>query len=186
MIHYILLPSKERKALQREYRIRLAILMMLFASISIMVGILCLLPSYLHISNAEDNVLSQKMTLLQSRKDSGGEEIQKSLLRTQVIAEKVLSPINSQPLLYEDILQKIIVLKKKDVVLRSMSMSLTQGTSTVASVVVLGQATTRESLLDFKTQLENNPIFAEVTLPLSDLAKSREVSFSLTFKVKKH
>jgi hypothetical protein len=55
------------------------------------------------------------------------------------------------------------------------------GTSTV-EVVIRGTADTRDALVLFKRRLEQDPLISSVELPVSDLAKSKDITFALKLK----
>ncbi len=51
--------------------------------------------------------------------------------------------------------------------------------STTVDLRISGIAKTRETLIAFKKKVETNPMVAKVDLPVSDLAKSKNISFIL-------
>ncbi len=181
MIFYTLLPTEERRALRREYRLRISITLLLFLSCGVVLGIAALLPSYLHTYGTEREALQRQQELLRSRRESGADQIEKAVVQSQALAEKLLS--DADKAIYSDILQKIISRRAKDILLGSFAVT-SLGTTT-SEIVLQGTAATRESLLAFKKSLESESIFSSIELPLSDLAKSRNIAFSMKVTVKK-
>jgi hypothetical protein len=182
MIHYILLPAEERRALRREYRMRLTILTLLFVSTALVFGIIILFPSYIYSLNDEKDGLSHKEALLNSRKASGADQIEKDLLLNQATAQKISGEI--QKVNFEDILQKVISYRKKGIILISFKFDRAPGTTTVGTLSMRGTSATRDALLGFKQSLQNDKMFADIDLPLSDLAKSKNIEFGIKLNVK--
>lgn len=183
MIHYILLPTEERHALRREYRLRLAIVMLFFVSCAVALGIVSLLPAYLYSRGQEKEALLRQEALLKSRKESGAEQIEKDLVVSEAIAEKIIA--NEEKIIYNELVQKIISHRKRDLHITSFALSREMTTTTLAAVTLQGRAGTRESLLDFKKQLEGDKTFLRIELPLSDLAKNKNISFSMRLKARR-
>lgn len=178
MIHHTLLPKEEMKMLRREYRIRLSVIALFFISIAVVIGILCLIPTYFYIQVQAKEASAHRVALEENRKASGADQIEKDLIRSQSIAERIL--VEGGTALYSSTILQVISHRSKDILLSSFTFSpTTTGTSTPIEVRVQGKAATREALLNFKKGLENDTSFSVVDLPLSDLAKSRDIGFTV-------
>ena len=182
MIHYTLLPPEEMKALRHEYRVRFFIILAFFVSCGIVLGIISLIPAYMLSRSQEADMVERTQALEQSRKASGADQIEKDLEQAQIMAEKISADQNK--IVYSDSLQKIVSHRTPQVTLSSFQITRDSGTSTPYEVVVAGKAATRDALLTFKSGLENDPAFSSVDLPLSDLAESKDISFSLKLTIK--
>jgi hypothetical protein len=183
MIHYILLPAEERHALRREYRLRIAIVMLFFVSFAILIGIVSLTPAYLNTYSQENAALLSQVNVQKSRAESGADKIEKDLVLSQAIAQKILN--EKDPINYTGMFQQILSHRNKNVELTSFMVSRDSATSTFAKVALEGKALTREGLLQFKTDLEQDKSFSGITLPLEDLTKSKNAAFNLQLKYKK-
>jgi hypothetical protein len=183
MIHYILLPAQERKALRWEYRLRLAIVTFLFISLALVFGIASLLPSYIYTYNQENEATLHLEALNKSRKASGADQDDKNLIINQSFALKMVA--EEDKLDDVSVIEKIVALKPKNLIINSFENDHAVSTTTVGSVTVQGYAPTREGLLDFKKAFENDKTFANPELPISDLAKSKEINFSLKVSIRK-
>jgi hypothetical protein len=183
MIHYILLPKEERHALRREYRLRLAIITFFFISCAVAIGIASLFPAYFY---SREQVLEAKVreeVLERSRRESGAAEIEKQLLTSQAIADKINA--EKAPVVSEEVVQKIISHKRKDLFINSFTLVAQPSTTTLASVTLAGRAGTRDALLEFKKALEGDKYFHDIELPLSDIAKNKNITYELRLKIRK-
>lgn len=179
MIHYTLLPDEEIKTLEREYRTRFLIIALFFISCGVVLGLISLIPSFF-LSYVQKNEVSQRAEQIrQSRKASGIDEIEKELVRSQAIAEQITT--DEDGIAYSNSIQKIISHRSQQILLSSFEISHVLGTTTPYEAVMQGKALTREALLQFKKELESDTSFSKVDLPLSDLAKSKNINFTLKF-----
>lgn len=182
MIHYTLLPDEEIKSLRHEYRVRFFIILAFFVSCGILLGILSLLPSSLLSYAQEVQVNERTAALQQSRKASGAEQIEKDLAQSQATAQKILADTNK--ISYFDSIQKIALHRTPQVLISSFEITHEEGTSSPYLAVIQGKAGTRDALIAFKTALEEDASFASVDLPLSDLAKSKDIAFAVKLTIK--
>ncbi len=183
MIHYILIPEGERRALRREYRLRITIVAFLFVSCALVVGIGSLLPVYIFSYGQEREAILREEAVRKSRIESGADQIEKDLIITQAIAERILA--EKDPVSYTGLIQKILSYRKKEILVAAFEFTKDVSTSTLGRVSVQGKALSREALLEFKKSIEGDKTFTDIELPLSDLAKSKNLDFNLRFKIRK-
>jgi hypothetical protein len=183
MIHYILLPAEERHALRREYRLRLVIILLFFVSLAALIGIAALVPSFLYSYTQEKSAIEGQQVIQKLRKESGADQIENDLVLSQAIAKRILT--EKDPVVYNQVVQNILSHRSKGLSITSFALLKDNGTTTAAKISLSGKAATRDSLLQFKNDLLNDKLFTEVDLPLEDLAKSKDVSFNMNFKLKK-
>lgn len=178
MIHYTLLPEKEIKILKREYRIRLVIFLLFFMSCSVLAGIISLVPAYVYSYTREKEVLNRLTELQKNREDGGLVAIKKELADTSTMIKKIKDGDSS--IIYSSIVYNIINHKPVGVSINNFDLSSTgtSATSTI-SVTMQGKASTRESLVTFRDRLAKDPLITKVELPVSDLAKSKDISYSI-------
>lgn len=182
MIHYTLLPEKELRALKREYRTRILIVLICFISCGIIVGIISLLPSYILSYTQEKDSIGKLESVKKSRVDNGADTYSKELSDSSDILQSLKK--DHDPIIFSEILKRIIQYKNKSVSLNAFQISKTPNASSSIEMMILGKAMTRESLLEFKKNIEQDAGILKVELPLSDLAKSKDVSFSLKINFK--
>ena len=158
------------KTLRREYRVRFVITLLFFVSCSVVVGIGALTPAFIFSYSQEKEALEKVKVLQKSREESGMEDISKELDRTGVYIKKLQSASSSPD--FSPIISQIIGHKNPGISITSFKFS--------PDIIYLGgKAATREGLVEFKKRLESDPGITSVELPVSDLAKSRDITFSL-------
>lgn len=62
--------------------------------------------------------------------------------------------------------------------------SFARETDTLSPILVTGEAKTRQDLANFRDSLLKQPEIAEAVLPISNLAKDRDIDFTLSIKLK--
>ncbi|MDQ5893637.1 MAG: hypothetical protein QG640_649 [Patescibacteria group bacterium] len=178
MIHYTLLPDKEIKSLKKEYRTRLFIVAAFFISCGILVGIGSLIPAYIFSYTQEKEALRSLQTLQENRKERGTDVVITDLASAQVLMDELKKHQDNTE--FSQIISEIILRKPTQVSVNSFQLGLSKETaSSSLDVIVQGKALTRDSLVNFKKSLEQNPLISKIDLPISDLAKSKDISFTL-------
>ncbi len=183
MNHYTLLPEHEMKSLRHEYRTRLFIVALFFISCGIALGIATLIPAYILSSAKEGRAQAEATELFKKNKVSGTAQAEKDLVRSQTIVKKII--VEEGRPMYSDILQGILAYRSTYISITSLDLSRptevagATGTTTPAEIIIQGKSATRESLVAFKKSLEGDKKFLKVELPLSDLAKSKNITFTM-------
>jgi heme exporter protein D len=181
MIHYTLLPEKEIRALKKEYRIRFFVVLLFFVSFAVFVGIVSLIPSYVFSYMQEKQALNDLQSLQDSRRERGTDAIMKDLSDTQQLVNKLKN--RHDPIVFSQVIAEIIERKSSQVALNSFQINQSSTASSTLDVSIQGTAQTRDSLLAFRESLEQNPFISKIDLPISDLAKSRDISFALKLTI---
>ena len=175
-----LIPPVVRKAIFKEYWVRAVSVFLSIASAVALVSIVFLLPVYVLISFQVD-VYAQSANKVASR------------VAEYDISASALVNANSMA-------QKIVELREVDNFLAAAElMESLQGTGIMLEgfefgrdknghltpVQVTGEALTRQALADFRDTLLAQSSIAEVNLPISNLAKDKNIQFSLSVSFKK-
>ncbi len=174
-----LLPSREKKRIFQEYRLRLLIVVLTFFFAIVFVAILFLLPSYL-ISNAKDNEISERIeSVRMSTILKEADELNARLVQTNLKIQSLLigQDLNQPSVLFKKVLDK----KTSSIRINSMSFSVGEGNK--KEVVLSGVALNRDSLSEFVRSLEEEEIFSKVDIPVSSFAKERNATFSIRISV---
>ena len=189
MIHYTLLPEKEAGALRLEYKIRILIVLLFFVSSAVIVGIISLIPGYV-ISSIKENELTSKLEELKKSKEARGIDATiVELKQGSDILRQIQQDVKESS--FANAIQNTVSAKLPKAIFASMQISSiaeTNSTSTNDSsyeVLIQGKSATRESLLEFKRNIEKNPIFSKVEFPIPDLTKTKDVAFAIKVKLKK-
>ena len=177
---YTLLPEQQIKGLEKEYHIRVAILLTFFLAGAVWLGIASLFPSYIisvvQEKNAESQVTSiQKTATLPAIADTA---------QAITDANAMISRVNNgeDNVLFSSIIENIdnhrtvgITLTDFELAHDPSGSSLTQTT-----VSISGHADTRDELVAFKYALDNDTEFSTVDLPISDLSASEDIKFTIS------
>ncbi len=181
MIHYTLLPEKEIKALKREYRMRLVIFFLFFMSIAVIAGIFSLTPAFILSYTQEREALEHLKKVEKNRKDKGLDSIIKELNSTNLVIKQLEE--NTNGVVYSKIIFKIIGYKTNGLSIKSFDVSKNPNATSSVDVIIQGKAATRDSLISFKNKLESDPLISNLELPVSDLAKSKDISYSIKISI---
>lgn len=93
-------------------------------------------------------------------------------------SDKVLQ-ITSQLYYPQEIVNEIVDLKKDGIDIKSYKINFDTG-----EVLLMGVASNRPKLIDFKSSLEDKEMFTEVTLPLKSLEKEIDLEFTINLRFK--
>lgn len=184
MIHYTLLPKIEMKKLRREYRTRLIILFSFFISFAVLIGICSLAPAYIYSYSQEKEALGKAQSIQKSLKESGTDEIWRDLRQASEIITRLKGNTPSKP--FGDIVASIIADKNTNIKINSFNFTeiIDASSTPIFSVNIAGKSGTREGLVSFKKKLETDDYIQSVELPVSDLAKSKDIDFSMRITIK--
>lgn len=178
MIHYTLLPEKQIRALKREYRVRLLIFLLFFMSCSILVGVLSLTPAFVSSYLEEKGLMNMIILAEKNKKVQQTGNLIKDFSKSNEMVKRLKE--NKSSIIFSDIISNIITYKPQGLSIRSFSISEenTTGTSTIVAIIQ-GKSSSRETLVLFKDRLESDPLVSKVELPVSDLVKSKDISYSI-------
>jgi hypothetical protein len=174
-----LVPAVVRKSIVKEYWVRV---ISVFLFLSTLLAVLCIifaLPVYVLIS-AQVNAFGASATEAAARVAefdiSTG-----ALTKANGHAQKIIAQRNTED--FSVIVTKLESLAGEGVVLRNYEFARKDGQ--IAPVSVNGKADTRQALANFHAVLSADPIVEKVDLPISNLAKEKDIEFSMTVTLKK-
>jgi len=180
-----LLPPQAKTELILEEKWKLVMLLGLLFLIFFVCLSLILISINIYISG---EAASQKILLEQREKEFRTPQTQ-TLQKNLTVFNQTLSQLDSfyqSQFNTSDVLEKISGLLPSGTYLTNLSCvaqaSSKDGWKTNCSLS--GFCPTRETLLDFKTNLENEKSFGEVFFPPASWVKPMNINFSVTFKVK--
>lgn len=181
MIHYTLLPEKETKFLKKEYKIRLFIISAFFICCGVMIGVISLLPAFILSKYQEKEALDH----IQSIKNEGQQKEITTILVELSDSSKIIKKIkeDQSSIVFSNFISEIILHKNGQISINSIKMSIPNNASSSIEVILQGKASSRESLVTFKKDLENDARIINTELPISDLAKSKNISFAIKFNM---
>lgn len=170
------LPVQDQKALKKRYRLHATIVALFMLSVVGIVGVGSLAPAYIRVAFEEmTQTASLKSSSIDSENLNAAEMVEE--LRGDASAARELLEMSSREL--SSTLIKDAISARASV--RVLSIAISDISTTTATMVIQGIAPTRESLVSFKTRLEGFAAGNKVELPISELAKSKDIPFSLRF-----
>lgn len=176
---YKLLPEEARENVRREYLLRRAVIM---ASALVLVGVVALVglfPSHMLSQARQKEALSGTQFVSGSKRKSDQEL--REWFDGLSLKLKTLSPKLDQDRPSENIAQ-VISEKGSGIRLTSFGWSKKDGQ---IGLSVSGIARDRQALLSWESRLNESKHFASVSLPVSNLAKDKDISFELKLIVLK-
>jgi cell division protein FtsL len=174
-----LLPETEKKHILKEYSMRRLVVLLFFLLVSGLIALICIFPSKLLSQTKEENIRAR----IETTKKSPILAESELLISTLSAANLKLAALSPPPneILIEDLFDRVIARKSTNIKLRNLvyKRSANKDSSTIQ---LTGVALNRESLSTFVEDLKKEPLFKEVNLPVSDLTKGVNATFSIQLK----
>jgi hypothetical protein len=173
-----LIPNQDKKKMIQHFYARLLIVLLLALTISLFIGSVALLPAYF-ISATQKDIATQKLA---SQKSAPLPKYdQDALLVVQDLNDKfklLEAAEANRYIVTERIIKHIVSEKPSNIKLDYLSYSTDNPEAPVVSL--RGFAPSRESLLAFRSVLQNDKNFTNIDLPISNFIKSNNIQFSIT------
>lgn len=172
------LPQPAQEKVIREYKQR-RIIVTLGAVVFIQVAFLALLfPSWLASSSREKAAAAQIAMV-----DDSASQNSVAISRTVTATNGILSLVHTVALRPAVVPALDTILKYKTANIRILDLQYAATGTSTASVSVHGIAATRESLVSFVKALQTSESVDHVDLPVSNLAKDKNIDFSATVSI---
>lgn len=171
---YKLLPEEERVKVAHEYALRRAALWLIAFILIGAVALSGLLPSYLLTRARRDEVLA-RLSVVGAKEESAESVAAATWLKKARIELETLEPkLDSDRIsvLFEE------VIRDKPAGIRLTNISYNKSANK-ASFALSGVASDRQALLSFESILQDSEAFSDVALPVSNLAKDKDLSFQI-------
>jgi len=170
-----LLPPPVQKKIFGAYYIRLAALFFTAFAAAVIIGTLLFAPSFF-ISRADAEAAAQYLAALKT----GGAPASSAETLAAFTEEISLLQTFARPPLAARVLSAVTTSLPSGVYLSSIDIT---PSDTGGKVSLSGIAGTRQDLLDYTAALQKNPLLSGVSVPVSALAGSRNLPFTLAFSV---
>ena len=172
-----LIPATAKASLIKEYWMRAATVWFFLWSVAVLLGMFILIPSYV--------LTHSQVTAYQDSADSATEKIanyetvSKELSRAGVWAKMVkdnfaLTSTSQYIALFRSLERDGIAIS---------NISISRGDSGVEPIIVAGTADNRQALAAFRDNLVAHEVIESVDLPLSNLAKDKDIPFEVTVTI---
>jgi len=174
-VMFNLLPKEEKATIRREYRVRLAVVVLWFSFVTVIVSSLLLLPAYFLSSQKEKAALRQAETLTKSVEAAEAANLEKVLVG---VKGKLAYVDSEQPplRLYELIRE---VAKRRSEGIAFTTLTVVDAEEEKRRININGRASTRGAIVAFEKALRGSGLFDRVELPVSSLAKDSNSEFAI-------
>ncbi|MFZ2484549.1 MAG: PilN domain-containing protein [Minisyncoccia bacterium] len=171
-----LLTEEERQKVVREYVIHRAVVILSVFVVVLAASLIGILPSYL-LSNARKSDVLERTRIMGISRQNGDTSDLETWLSKINYKLKILSPglDVDRP---SDFIDKVLEEKLGGISVNGLSWSKEGGEVTLS---ISGMATDRQTLINFQDRIENSEYFSKATLPISNLAKDRDIDFQIKF-----
>ncbi len=169
-----LIPTEAKKRLLREYWLRAVTVWFFLWSCAIFLGVTLLVPSYVLIN------LQTKAYAVSAQAANEKNENYESIAKELEQASKVAATVSEQfarPTMTQYI-ERINSLESADA--RVNRVLLAREGESVRELSISGIAANRQALADFRNRLRADNTVESVDLPISNLAKDKDIPFELT------
>jgi len=172
-----LLPAQAKKSIRHEYHMRRFAVLVLAFAFAFFAGVIGLLPAYvISESKYEEAALAadivERSTAL---KDNQALSAEANDVRKELSLLSLVTPVMP----YE-IFQNAALLRTPGISIGTLEWSMKNSES---FLVLTGVADDRKALLDFQNTLNTSGKFKASDLPLSQLAKDKDIDFTFTLSV---
>ena len=169
-----LLPPAAKKQVIREYWLRMGSAWVMLWSVSLLVGAVLLWPTYVLLSGNNQAFMQSSVAAADSTVEF--EALSRGLNESMRQAEDIMRLSKQQlfSIIADDVWE---IVNRTNVTIDRLSLSRADGALQPFSVG--GTAADRESLAEFRDQLQALPYVDTVELPIENLAGSEDIDFAL-------
>ena len=172
-----LIPPAAKKSIKIEYWIRVLSVWFLAWAGALLVGVFVLVPAYVLITS-QAKVYSQSTDLISQEKD-GFAAVSTGLAQANAQAGFIIGGFSLPR--FTEYLTLFKGLENDEVQLTEIGISRNE--KGIQPVLISGEASSRQALAAFRDRLLAQSQVTAVDLPISNLAKDKDITFSLTVTV---
>ncbi len=171
---YKLLTDEQKKVVESEYKHRLAVIALWALIAIVVIGMVSLFPSYI-LTNARHAEVSERLALLEKTGLSLEDQEVQTWLDQMNQKLKILAPKldNDRPSLF---IEEALKARTQGISITSLEWRRAEGREVLA---LSGTARDRQSLINFESALDKSGKFGDVSLPISNLAKDKDIDFQV-------
>ena len=174
-----LLPDNLKEKIKKEYKTRLLVVVLLFGLFIQILFLVFIFPSWVLSLYREKEDIVQLDKINQSALSKETETVT-SVIKSMNIKLDILD----KTLKYPEAINLIdIILSKKTPLIRLNNLVYTSSSQSGTTILLRGISDTRDSLVSFEKNLEQSGHFKTVDLPVSNLAKDRDIIFSINLSL---
>ncbi len=176
MLSFITDTNRKKVSLEYFSRVMIIFFASLFAITLILIALF--VPSTFS-SKYKNQTLTAQLSSIQNVYKNSGEDPSSLIKKLNSLTRLFINKNNVSS--YPDIIQKIISIKGSSIKLNSIMIS---GQDSVRQISISGKALNRDALTGFDKALKTDGFFSNINLPISDLIKNDNPSFTITMTLK--
>lgn len=176
-----LLPDSLKEVIRTDYKTRLIVVFLVMVIFIQLSALIFIVPSWVLSSYKEKEIILDAEAINQSVASKNTEVIV-SLIRSTNEKLRILDTALTYQKLYP-IINTIILSKDSSIGITDLFYTRIDEKS--ADITLRGVSSTREALVAFVKDLEKSTIFKSVDLPVSNLAKDKNIDFYMNLSVEK-
>lgn len=172
-----LLPPNAREQVRIEYWVRVCSVWIFLIGLAFIIISILLVPSLILVQSqltVYDGVYQNA-----NSQNNVYEDLEKDVRVANGVAEQLVNSGSGS--LFSDLISEVEKITENTVALTSIVFSRKE--EKVESIQITGDASSRSSLVQFRDELEASFLFESAALPLSNLAKDKDVPFSITIVI---
>ena len=173
-----LIPPHARKDVKLEYWVRVVSVWLFLMSFALIITGVLMVPSLVSIQSQlqwYNNSFQQA-----SLENEANKQLEENINRANTIAQKLIQDNNT--ILFSSILSDIQKATNNTIIINTVSITR-QEEDAVGPIQLAGIAESRGALVTFRDTLESYDMFDSIELPLSNLAKDKDIPFNITVTV---
>lgn len=174
-----LIPPYARKQVKTEYWVRVAFVWMLLVACGLCIVLILMVPSYLLVHAQLTTYQEQYSQVIAD--SASAQELEAAVANANTYAQKLLSDESSPAV--TGIIDELTRITSDTISLSFLDINRTES-GAVETIVVKGEAQTRTDLVAYRDAILADPLFTTADLPIANLAKDKEVPFSITITLK--
>ncbi len=176
---FTFLKGEYRQKVVAEYRKRLLVprLCLLVLLLLVLVGLT--LPSFISLRSRNEGILLERDAYSKKMSEDGQIEIKSQLKVMREMIAFLKQDMKNTPLI--SVIDRVLSEKKSDVTISGLSL---ERKGEGWSINLSGRAIGRDALVDFSKKLASIHSFSLVDLPVSSLAKNKDISFTISLRSK--
>lgn len=176
-----LLPISGIKRIISEYRVRLITTALIMLATTMIIALVLLFPAYLLASHKRD-LISENLSKMGDQATSTQEvkNLEKIIKETDVTID-TLGGKGQKFSVSSDILLKTSGYRTENIKIIGI---FYDKKDTNGALSFKGSAGSRQNLTEFVDLLKKDPAFTDVSLPISDLVKDKNIDFTIILKLK--
>lgn len=172
-----LIPTLAKSRLIKEYWVRAVTMWLFLWSIAVLLGMFILIPPYVltnsQVSAYKDSAESATKKI--ANYEAVSAELARSVAWARTVRENFAYPTTSEYITF------LRSLERDEITISHIS--ITRVEREVEAIVVAGTANDRQALAAFRDILVAQEVVSAVDLPLSNLAKDKDIPFEVTITI---